>query len=221
MRRYLVFYFLSFFLLALNPLNAQQTTGSKPPDITRELLHPDAPRETQMLSQLFGVWDAYQVKKNRDGTWASDTTRSEWRWYAILDGHAIQDDWIKFEATNGSAQTPQVVGTNIRIYNSSENEREECPGQTGETHFSTFPKMNSTGNKSGHLTEAIAGLKYPKSIANGNSRPCLSISYNVGYIQSRADEKTNLSGLHKGFNDSPFIASCRVLFSARMAGAIA
>ena len=123
MRRYFVFYFLSFFLLALNPLNAQQSpTGSKPPDTARKLLHPDAPRETKMLSQLFGVWDAYQVKRNRDGTWASDTTRSEWRWYSILDGHAIQDDWIKFEATNGSAQTPQVVGTNIRIYNSSENQ---------------------------------------------------------------------------------------------------
>jgi len=123
MRRYLVFYFLCFFLPALNPLNAHQSpTGSKPRAIAHKMLHPDAPPETKMLSQLFGVWDAYQVKRNRDGSWASDTTHSEWRWYAILEGHAIQDDWVKFEASNGSAQTPQVVGTNIRIYNSSENQ---------------------------------------------------------------------------------------------------
>lgn len=27
--------------------------------------------------------------------------------------------------------------------------------------------------------EAKLGLKYPKSIANGNSSPCLSISYDI------------------------------------------
>ncbi|MBT5876295.1 MAG: hypothetical protein HOH43_22925 [Candidatus Latescibacteria bacterium] len=75
-----------------------------------------------MLSQLFGTWDGYQVRRNQDGTWASDTTHSEWRWYAILDGHGIQDDWIKLETADNPGQLPQVVGTNIRIYNATEDQ---------------------------------------------------------------------------------------------------
>jgi len=83
----------------------------------RQMMHPDAPPETALLSQLFGDWDAYSVSRNQDGTWSSDTTHAEWRWYAILDGHAIQDDWIKFETAEDSAPVPKVTGTNIRIYN--------------------------------------------------------------------------------------------------------
>lgn len=120
MTRHFIIFFLIFFLLALTPLSAQQTTGSTQTEIPRKGLHPDAPPETQILSQIFGEWDAYQVRKNRDGTWSTDTTHYEWRWYSILDGHAIQDDWFKFEGSTGSVQTPHIVGTNIRIYNASE-----------------------------------------------------------------------------------------------------
>ncbi len=122
MMRYFIFCFLSFILIALDTLSAQQTTSSKQTDISSKGLHTDAPPETQILSQLFGIWDAYQVKRNRDGSWSSDTTHSEWRWYSVLEGHAIQDDWIKLEAIGDSTQTLQVVGTNIRIYNASENQ---------------------------------------------------------------------------------------------------
>jgi hypothetical protein len=45
-------------------------------------------------------------------------TRAEWRWYYILDGHAIQDDWFSVDSTNNL----QWVGTNIRIYNPEENQ---------------------------------------------------------------------------------------------------
>ncbi|NKB68642.1 MAG: hypothetical protein GKR89_16385 [Candidatus Latescibacteria bacterium] len=122
MRRNLVFFFLHWLLLSSAPLSAQSSpTDSQPIALAYPVLHPDAPPETKILSQLFGVWDAQRTKRNRDGSWASDSTRFEWRWYAILDGHAIQDDWIKFATNDGSAPMPQVVGTNIRIYNSDEN----------------------------------------------------------------------------------------------------
>ena len=80
-------------------------------------LNPDAPPETQVLGQLAGEWQASQVKRNPDGSWATDTTRAEWHWYFILNGHAVQDNWVVFDEKDG---TPLVVGTNIRIYNREE-----------------------------------------------------------------------------------------------------
>ncbi|KAA3613108.1 MAG: hypothetical protein D8M58_12430 [Calditrichaeota bacterium] len=120
MRRYIVYIFLILFLLSLIPLSAQHEIKLPPEPFTsvQKKLHPDAPPETKLLSQLFGEWDAYQVKRNKDGSWSSDTTHSAWRWYSILDGHAIQDDWI----TISPGWTPErkIVGTNIRIYNAKE-----------------------------------------------------------------------------------------------------
>ncbi len=81
-------------------------------------LNPEAPSETEQLGRLVGTWNAEQVIRNRDGSWAEKKTYSEWRWYYILDGHAIQDDWISLPQNNDSQeQSPQAIGTNIRIYN--------------------------------------------------------------------------------------------------------
>lgn len=79
-------------------------------------LNPDAPKETAQFGQLAGIWNAEQTSRNKDGTWSEKTTDAEWRWYYILDGHAIQDDWYSPDSTN----TLQWVGTNIRIYNPDE-----------------------------------------------------------------------------------------------------
>ncbi len=95
--------------------------GSKETERTNNHIHQDAPPETAILGQLLGTWDAYQVKMNRDGTWSSDTAHYQWNWYPILDGHGIQDDWIKIDSVNGSRVELEIVGTNIRIFNSVEN----------------------------------------------------------------------------------------------------
>jgi hypothetical protein len=79
-------------------------------------LNPNAPKETEQFGQLVGIWDAEQSVRNKDGTWSERTTKAEWRWYYILDGHAIQDDWFSPDSTN----ILQWIGTNIRIYNPEE-----------------------------------------------------------------------------------------------------
>jgi hypothetical protein len=79
-------------------------------------LNPEAPKETKQFGQLVGRWDAEQNIRNKDGTWSEKATKAEWRWYYILDGHAIQDDWFSSDSTNHL----QWVGTNIRIYNPEE-----------------------------------------------------------------------------------------------------
>ena len=115
MKQFLTMLFIGCALLSSNPSQAQQNSTS------RNKVHADAPPAMKVLTQLFGDWDAFSVSRNRDGTWSNDTIQAEWRWYSILDGHAIQDDWLKFVETDGSAPELVIVGTNIRIYNAKEN----------------------------------------------------------------------------------------------------
>jgi hypothetical protein len=86
-------------------VEASQSTV-QPPE-----LNPEAPAETAHLAQLVGLWEASLVQRNRDGSWQDQATRYLWRWYFILDGHALQDDWISIEEGEH-----RVIGTNIRIY---------------------------------------------------------------------------------------------------------
>lgn len=78
-------------------------------------LNKDAPIETAQLAPLIGTWEAERYIRQRDGSWSSPT-KAVWHWYYILDGHAIQDDWIMVA---DSTKTLQPIGTNLRIYNSA------------------------------------------------------------------------------------------------------
>ncbi len=144
--RYLVICFVcfaGFFPVTTAILNAQP--GSTETENSRQMLHPDAPSETRLLAQLFGTWDAYQVKRNRDGSWSGDTTHYEWRWYPILDGHGIQDDWLTFAGVDGRADTSIVVGTNIRIYNAGENQWHMAWIDKTNRRLATFTAKNDNG----------------------------------------------------------------------------
>ena len=79
-------------------------------------INPEAPPETAMLGQLIGTWDIDQSIINKDGTWGERKRHAIWKWYYILDGHAIQDDWILVD----SLKNQHAAGTNIRIYNPEE-----------------------------------------------------------------------------------------------------
>ncbi len=132
-------------LLALSPLEAQSKAGpAHPSKLSTPAMHPDAPPESKLLSQLFGLWDAYQTRKNQDGTWSKSTTHSQWRWYPILDGHGIQDDWIKLDASDPSIR--EVVGTNIRIYNPTDQQWHMAWIDKNNRTLATFTAVNVNGN---------------------------------------------------------------------------
>ena len=78
--------------------------------------NPDAPIEAKILGQFAGLWEAEQTVRKQDGSWSDQKKSSLWKWYYILDGHAVQDDWITVDSLNQK----QVAGTNIRIYNAEE-----------------------------------------------------------------------------------------------------
>lgn len=79
-------------------------------------LHPNAPPETAQFGQLVGIWDITDETIQADGSWQAGEG-AEWIWYYILDGYAIQDDWIappRYGTTQ--ADTLRQHGTNLRIY---------------------------------------------------------------------------------------------------------
>jgi hypothetical protein len=106
-------------------------------------LNPDAPVETELMGQLAGSWNAEQTIIGKDGTWSSGrTSKGIWRWYYILDGQAIQDDWISID----SSDQQKTVGTNIRIYNPDE--KLWYMAWIDKTHrrLATFTATNVRGN---------------------------------------------------------------------------
>lgn len=79
-------------------------------------LNPNAPPETAQFGQLVGIWDITDETIQSDGSWQAGEG-AEWIWYYILDGHAIQDDWIappRYGPTRDD--TLRQHGTNLRIY---------------------------------------------------------------------------------------------------------
>jgi hypothetical protein len=103
-------------------------------------LSPEAPEGTNILGQLVGAWDAEQTIMNRDGTWDAPK-HSIWKWYYILDGHAIQDDWISIDSLNNEIP----VGTNIRIYNPDEKQWHMAWIDKTNRRLATFTAINDSG----------------------------------------------------------------------------
>ena len=117
-------------------------------------LSPEAPAETKLMGQLAGVWDAEQTIVAKDGSWNGKKTKAIWRWYYILDGQAVQDDWISIDSLNRQ----KAVGTNIRIYNPDE--KLWYMAWIDKTHrrLATFTAINDSGNV---IMDDIIAFDYP------------------------------------------------------------
>lgn len=87
----------------------------------RQTLNKNASVETNTLSMLIGKWDAKQERLGSDGIWHEVLNQNQWHWYFILNGNALQDDWISVKLDKDGNDSTVVYGTNIRIYNAEEN----------------------------------------------------------------------------------------------------
>lgn len=105
-------------------------------------LNPMAPGETEQLGQLVGIWEATKTIRNRDGTWSKQGTKAEWRWYYILYGHAIQDDWLELSRSNDGTEIRELVGTNFRIYNPDEKQWHMAWIDKNNRRLATFTAVN-------------------------------------------------------------------------------
>ncbi len=69
-----------------------------------------------IVSQLIGHWRISDTFLTADGKWQAGAGAS-WHFYPILNGHAIQDDWISPPLDAPEPATERQYGTNLRIYN--------------------------------------------------------------------------------------------------------
>lgn len=124
---------------------SQEKKGERADLTARE--NPETATDTPILGTLIGLWDVLLVNRNRDGSWSDEERHHLWRWYSILDGHAIQDDWISFDddAEGDSPPPPRVTGTNIRIYNPEEKEWFMAWIDTRSRRLATFTAVNRGG----------------------------------------------------------------------------
>lgn len=74
-------------------------------------LNPQAPPETEQFSFIVGAWDCTTKFMKPDGSGYGEG-RARWIGYYILDGWAIQDDWIGIRPDGSESR-----GTNIRSFN--------------------------------------------------------------------------------------------------------
>jgi hypothetical protein len=102
--------------------------------------NPAAPVELDAMASLIGEWAITTETRQQDGTWA-DSDPARWNFYFILDGHAIQDDWIDLGAPLGDPPVPQR-GTNIRVYDPAEGRWEMAWIANNTRSMSTYTATN-------------------------------------------------------------------------------
>lgn len=70
------------------------------------------------FDKLLGTWNVTQSIRNRDGSWSVKPEKYQWKFYEILGGEALQDDWIVIDSVGNKS----TAGTNIRIFNEEKNQ---------------------------------------------------------------------------------------------------
>ena len=75
-------------------------------------LNAQAPPETEQFAFLIGLWDCTRQSMQPDGQSYGKVNHATWAGRYILDGWAIQDDWVSKLPGGGT-----FYGTNIRSFN--------------------------------------------------------------------------------------------------------
>ncbi len=96
--------------------------------------------DNTLLKKMLGNWHIEDWSLGQDGQWQAGPG-ADWNWYLILDGKAIQDDWISPALGTPTANATRQFGTNIRIYNPKEQRWEmawmSSNGKKLDTFFAT------------------------------------------------------------------------------------
>jgi len=95
---------------------ASPPTPAAPAAFNPGTLNPNAPPETAQFGQLVGQWTIRDENRQPDGSWV-EGAGAEWNWYYVLDGYAVQDDWIAPIPNAPDGGPSMQYGTNLRIYN--------------------------------------------------------------------------------------------------------
>jgi len=72
-----------------------------------------------LMKKLLGEWEITDSSLNQQGQWQAGNGAS-WHFYPILNGQAVQDDWIAPALDQPEPEAGRQYGTNIRIFNPKE-----------------------------------------------------------------------------------------------------
>ncbi|MGJ8663725.1 MAG: hypothetical protein ACSHWU_08740 [Marinicella sp.] len=96
------------------------------------------------MKKLLGHWHIEDSSMNVEGQWQQGAGAS-WHFYPILNGHAVQDDWIAPPLNQPEPEGGRQFGTNIRIYNPNENRWEMAWASIKGQKVDTFNAIEADG----------------------------------------------------------------------------
>lgn len=108
-------------------------------------INPAAPTETKQFEPLLGSWQITDYQLQNNGDW-KEGPGADWHWYSILDGFAIQDDWIAPPKALDIPESERQYGTNIRIFNPARQQWEMAWMSKKGQQLNTFTAVEKKGN---------------------------------------------------------------------------
>jgi hypothetical protein len=104
------------------------------------------PSETRHFEPLIGSWVVTGKNLSRDGQiWTDNAHPALWRFYYILDGHGIQDDFTSPAPDVDVAPSERTFGTNIRIYDPASGQWAMAWIDSKQRKTLTFTATSKTG----------------------------------------------------------------------------
>jgi hypothetical protein len=100
--------------------------------------------QNSVMSELIGHWQIADSSLNQQGQWQAGVGAS-WHFYPILNGHAIQDDWIAPALDQPEPENGRQYGSNIRIFNPKENQWEMAWASVKGQKIDTFTAEERDG----------------------------------------------------------------------------
>ena len=114
-----------------------------------------SPNHHKDFHDLIGKWEIQDEILTPEGTFQSGQG-AQWHFYEILNGQAVQDDWIAPPfGTELTANQKRQFGTNIRIYNPEQQRWEMAWASSSDRKIDVFTATTSddritmTGNFNG------------------------------------------------------------------------
>jgi hypothetical protein len=97
--------------------------------------------ENNPFAKLVGNWTIKDFTLTKSGEW-QELGGADWNFYWILDGAAIQDDWISPGMSKPAPENGRQLGTNIRIFNPKTSEWEMAWISNGGKKLENFSAKN-------------------------------------------------------------------------------
>lgn len=173
------------------------STSQAQADPAAQRVSPDAPSETAQFAPLIGDWVIQDYQRDANGDWQPGAG-ADWRFYWILDGHAIQDDWIAPGRASEAPESGRQYGTNIRIYNPKQDRWEMAWASSKGQKVDTF---TATRTDQGILMEGVFAGNPSRILFHDLRENRFSWNLRVADAEGQWQEVYRIEGTRRGTTD--------------------